>query len=100
MSDDFGRPPEPAKYHGVGFGNYEKLFDEVNREVDDLIRQVSSDNSKEKDQVAMLRNALFAVGIPKQFAPRPCYCQTASGIYCVGQPQCKQANEVLDKTCD
>ncbi len=43
-----------------------------------------------------LRAALPAVGERRQF-PAPCYCRTASGHYCVGRPQCRQANAALQK---
>ncbi len=37
--------------------------------------------------------ALLALSKQRQFGP--CWCDTIAGVYCVGQPQCRQAEEAI-----
>jgi hypothetical protein len=44
-------------------------------------------------EVNRLRQALLATAVAKQFGP--CWCDTADGLYCVGQKQCRNAQRAL-----
>lgn len=53
------------------------------------------ENAQLRAQLAQRTAALRALGAPRQFADQLCWCRTAGGVYCVGQPQCEQAQCAL-----
>lgn len=59
-----------------------------------LRNQYQAENAELRSTVAALVEALVPLGPPRQFRT-PCFCTTADGCYCVGQPQCNRAGAAL-----
>jgi len=62
--------------------------------VSELAKAESQATTAER-RLQEMAKALRSLGKEQQFAGQLCWCDTAADLYCVGQPQCKQAQAAL-----
>jgi hypothetical protein len=54
----------------------------------------------DQECIDALVKALLGVANPRQRQHGPCWCDTAAGIYCFGQPQCEAASLAIKGAYD
>lgn len=59
------------------------------------LESLAAERAAAEGRAEAMAKALEALGKERQFAGELCFCNTAAGLYCVGQQQCEEARAAL-----